>query len=136
MRYADAMKQMFLMVAGVLALSGCLRDETIAGFVDSAVTYHLVEMDGAAFAQRATIAFPEPGRVTGKAPCNSYFAIQSVPYPWFALEGIGATRMACPDLPAEAAFFDALEGMTLAEVSGATLILSNSLGRQMVFEGN
>jgi heat shock protein HslJ len=41
--------------------------------------------------------------------------------------------MACPDLALESEFFDALEGMTLAEVAGDTLILSNSVGRKLVF---
>lgn len=122
-----------ILLIGVL-MAGCARDESISKFVDPQSEYHLVELDGVAFTARATIAFPEQGRVVGQAPCNRYFATQSVPYPWFAIEGIGATRMACPDLAAETMFFDALEGMTLAEAVGNTLILSNSVGRQMVFE--
>jgi heat shock protein HslJ len=41
--------------------------------------------------------------------------------------------MACPEMVAETAFFEALDDMTLSEASGDTLILSNSDGRQMVF---
>jgi heat shock protein HslJ len=115
-------------------LSGCSRDESISKFVDPASEYHLVELNGLAFSSTATIAFPEQGRVVGLSQCMRFFASQTVPYPWFSLEGIGSTRMACPNLPQETAFFDALEGMTLAEVSGRTLILSDSIGRQMVFE--
>lgn len=114
-------------------LAACSRDESISKFVDPLSEYQLVEMDGLPFLASATITFPEQGRVAGRAPCNSYFASQTVPYPWFAVESIGATRMACPDLAREAEFFDALEGMTLSEVSGSTLILSNSVGRKMVF---
>ena len=44
------------------------------------------------------------------------------------------TRRACPELPEETAFFKALEQMTLAEVVGETLILSNTEGGEMVFE--
>lgn len=117
-----------------LALGGCSPDESISKFADGEAAYHLVSLDGVPFAGRATISFPEPGRVTGQAPCNSYFALQTVPYPWFGLEGIGATRMACPDLDLEAQFFAALEDMTLSEVTGDTLILSNPAGREMVFE--
>jgi len=114
-------------------VSACFSDESISGFIEPTAEYHLVEVDGAPFIGTATITFPEAGKVTGQAPCNRYFATQTAPYPWFALESIGATRMACEHLPAESAFFAALEGMTLSEVSGDTLILSNTDGRQMVF---
>ena len=117
-----------------LALTGCARDASISKFVDPVQAFHLIELDGAPFGARATIQFPEAGQVVGQGPCNRYGAAQTVPYPWFAIEGIAATRMACSDLASEAAFFAALEDMTLAEVSNDTLILSNSSGRQMVFE--
>jgi len=47
---------------------------------------------------------------------------------------IGATKMACPDLAAENLFFAALAEMTLSEVLGDTLLLSNDKGREMVFK--
>lgn len=128
------MLRTLLTLMAVFTLAAYAPDESISKFVDPVAEYHLIELDGAPFTGRATIQFSEEGRVNGQAPCNRYFATQSVPYPWFALEGIGATRMACPDLDLESAFFEALEGMTLAEVAGDTLILSNSAGRQMVFE--
>ncbi|MEN8842175.1 MAG: META domain-containing protein [Octadecabacter sp.] len=122
-----------ILILGVLSLSACTVDETISKFVDVTAEYVLIEMNGQPVATSASIAFPEPGKVAGQAPCNRYFATQSAIYPWFALEGIGATRLACPNLAAESTFFAALEDMTLAEVSGDTLILSNTVGRQMVF---
>lgn len=118
----------------LLGLSACATDESISKFVDVNAEYYLVSLGGQPFDARATISFPAPGEVVGQAPCNRYFAMQTVPYPWFGLEGVGATRMACPDLDAETAFFTALENMTLAEVSGETLILSNPSGGEMVFE--
>jgi heat shock protein HslJ len=42
--------------------------------------------------------------------------------------------MACPDLAAEAQFFDALSTMTLVEVLGRTLILTDDNGREMLFQ--
>lgn len=121
------------LLIAITALSACSRDESISKFANPLAIYHLVTLDDLGFPTRATISFPEEGRVVGQAPCNSYFATQTVPYPWFGLEGIGATRMGCPDLALESEFFDALEGMTLAEVAGDTLILSNSVGRKLVF---
>jgi len=123
----------YLIVPAVFALTGCANDETLSSFTAPEAEYALVSLDGVAFAETATISFPNPGEVAGQAPCNRYFASQTLPYPWFGLEGIGATRMACPSLEAEAAFFDALENMTLAEVAGDTLLLSNPSGRQMEF---
>ena len=95
--------------------------------------YRLQSIDGVDFAARATIAFPEEGRVTGDAPCNAWSADQGVPYPWFELGPIAVTRRACLALAEETLFFEALGQMTLAEVQGATLILTNDAGREMVF---
>ena len=125
MRYA------FLICA--LALSGCLKDETVSGYAPEDVTFALQSIDDAPFTASATISFPQRGRIEGVAPCNSYFALQTVPYPWFKIEALGATKRACPDLAEENAYFAALSEMTLSEVSGTTLILSNDAGRKMVF---
>ncbi|SPF78600.1 hypothetical protein ALP8811_02529 [Aliiroseovarius pelagivivens] len=112
--------------------SGC-KDETISGYANTNTSWKLVELDGASFPAKATISFPEKGRIAGQAPCNSYSGTQSAPYPWFETGPIAATKRACPDLTAEAEFFEALGQMRLAEVSGDTLILSNEDGREMVF---
>jgi heat shock protein HslJ len=129
---ADMLKIMPLLIP-LAFLNTCAGDESIAGYVDPSAEYHLVEIDGEAINLRATITFPSAGEVVGQAPCNRYFATKTVPYPWFSLDGIGATRMACPEMAAETEFFAALEDMTLSKASGDTLILSNSDGRQMVF---
>ena len=118
--------------AVALPLAGC-ADETVSGYVGREGPWRLVELDGAAFAARATIAFPEPGRIAGEAPCNVFSGAIAVPYPWFALSGLAVTRRACPDLAAEGAFFAALQAMRQAEVSGDVLVLTAEDGRQMVF---
>lgn len=116
-----------------LAILGC-SDETISGYADPAAAYRLIEIEGAAFPARATITFPEEGQVAGEAPCNRWSAEQSVPYPWFQLGPIAATKRACADLAAEGQFFDMLGQMTLVEVQGPVLILSDDDGRDMVFQ--
>ena len=94
----------------------------------------LVGMDGAEVTLRATIDFSEPGRVSGQAPCNRWFAAQTADLPDFRIEAVGATRMACPDLAAEAAFFEALSLMTRAEITGPlTLRLTGPDGRALEF---
>jgi heat shock protein HslJ len=119
-----------------LGLPACRADETVAGHGAAGKTWTLTELDGQPFAARATLTFPEPGRIAGQAPCNRYFAALEVPYPWFDATEIGATRMACPDLPAETAFLAALGEMTLSEVLGDVLILSNETGRTLLFRAS
>jgi len=121
------------LLTALAALWNCTGDETVSGYGAAGTTWRLVELDGARFPARATLTFPEEGRIAGDGPCNAFTADQTAPYPWFDAERIAATRRACPDLDAEAAFFSALEAMTLAEVAGDVLILSNDTGRQMVF---
>ena len=118
----------------LLALAACKTDETISGYTDADATWTLVEMDAKPFPARATIAFPTKGNVTGQAPCNSYISTQTAPLPWFKLGPIIATKMACADLNLETRFFEALTAMTLAEVAGNTIILTNDMGREMVFK--
>ncbi|MEM0947588.1 MAG: META domain-containing protein [Pseudomonadota bacterium] len=120
-------------LALVFALPNCWGDETISGYADSSATYALTDIDGAPFGAHATIRFPEEGRIEGEGPCNSFSGAQSAPYPWFDTGSIAATRRACPDLPAETAFFTALSAMTLSEAQGDILILSNEEGREMIF---
>ena len=106
-----------------LFVFGCEEpNETVASYGASGITWQLSEIEGAAFPAQATLILEEDGSVHGQAPCNSYRAQQTVPYPWFKIEAIAATKLACPDLPSETAFFDALQKMTLSEVSGLSLI--------------
>ncbi len=125
---------MTLFFAGLAALiSGHQPDETASAFTEDTAPFALVEIDGAVFGARATIGFPEEGRAMGEAPCNRWSADQPAPYPWVDFGAIAATKRACVDLQAEGLFFSALSEMTLIEVAGATLILSNDAGREMVF---
>lgn len=127
------MKWATLIAAGLL-LTGCQGDETLRAYGAADKIWQVVELHGAAFAATATIAFPEEGRIRGKGPCNGYSATQDVPYPWFKAGPILATRMACPALAAESAYFNALSAATLSEVAGNTLILSNEDAVLLVFK--
>lgn len=120
----------------LIGLSFCQGDETVSGYSANDVTWELEDLHGDNFQGDATIVFPEEGKVTGKAPCNNYFATQTAPYPWFTLEDIGVTRMMCDDMDLEATFFTALNEMTIVEVVGDTLILTNDKGGEMVFRAD
>ena len=123
-----------ILLTALATLPACQSDETLRGFSGDTKVWRVQEIDGAAFPARATLSFPEKGRFAGTAPCNRYFGTIDVPYPWFEARQIGITKMACPDLAAEGLFFAALAEMTLSEVSGDTLILSNDAGQEMVFK--
>ncbi|WP_298844319.1 META domain-containing protein [uncultured Roseobacter sp.] len=117
----------------LLATAACRKDETVAAYGGSDRIWQLTEIDGDAFAAEATLTFPETGKIAGTAPCNSYSAAMTVPYPWFGAGPIAATRRACPALEAETIFFKTLGEMTLSEVLGDTLVLSTPEGRSMIF---
>ncbi|MBL4767229.1 MAG: META domain-containing protein [Rhodobacteraceae bacterium] len=123
-------------IAGLFGLGQCGKDETVAGYGAADQVWKLTELDGAAFAAQATVTFPESGVIAGQAPCNSYSGKMDAPYPWFDAEQMAVTRRACPDLAAETTFLAALDDMTLSEVSGDTMILSNDSGREMVFKAS
>ena len=129
--YDGAMKYAVLAI-GLLA--ACQTDETVSGFVADTGEFTLQSIDGTPFAARATLNVAEKGKISGQAPCNRYFGAQTAPYPWFAVDGIASTKMGCADLTAEDVFLRALSDMTIVEVSGPTLILSNDAGREMVFQ--
>ena len=126
------MIRMGLGLSALIALFSC-GDETLSGYGASETRWVLKEIDGETFEAKAILEFPEEGALRGEAPCNTFQGEQTVPYPWFKIEKMAVTRMACPDLQAETAFFEALQAMTLAEVGTDTLFLSNDDGRKMVF---
>ena len=119
-----------LMLAAI-ALAAC-ADETVSGYAASG-PWRLAAVDGAPVAARMTLALPSPGRVAGEGPCNAYSGVQAVPYPWFEVRRLAATRRACPDLDTETRWFGMLEAMTLAEASGDVLVLSDGGTHEMEF---
>ena len=125
------MLTLFLTLPALLAAH--LKDETISGYADPAASYQLEAINDAPYPATATITFPAQGRIIGTAPCNHYSASQSAPYPWFEPGPIAATKRACPDLAAEAEFFAALSRMTLVEVVGPHLLLTNDADEIMAF---
>jgi heat shock protein HslJ len=125
--------RVLLICLALITLAGCKYDESVSGYTASSTVWSLTELDGEVFTPRATIAFPEKGKVSGTGPCNSFSASQTVPLPWIEIRNLVSTKMACPDLSMETVFFSALGDMSLAEVAGNVMILSNESGREMVF---
>ena len=123
----------FLALPLVLLLAQC-SDETVRAYGGADRVWQLTELHDARFTAVATLSFPDPGRIQGQAPCNSYGGKMTAPYPWFEIGPIVATRRACPALAEEQRFFQALKTATQSEVSGDTLILRDDAGREMVFK--
>ena len=124
----------FAALALLALLSACQADETVRAYGAADRIWTLVEINGQPFDAAATLTFPDDDMIAGKAPCNQYFASMKVPYQWFEVGPIRATKMACPDLQKEAEYLKNLQQMTLSEVLGNVLILSTSEGQNMVFK--
>ncbi len=118
----------------LIGLLQCDRDETVSAYGAADQTWKLQEIDGQLFEASALLRFPADGQIAGNAPCNSYQARISAPYPWFEIENLSATRAACASLELEGTYFAALMAMTQSEVSGNVLILRNEAGHEMVFK--
>ena len=120
------MLKLLLPLLFLLSLAGCLRDESVTGYATG--VWRLAPSDAL-----ITLDLTTRGQISGRGPCNSYSAPQTAPYPWFEPGPIASTRVASPDLAAEQSYLAALSGMTLAEVSGPILILSNDAGETLEF---
>ena len=124
------------LIFGVFGLTQCDADETVSAYGAADQVWVLTELDGVTFSARATLTFPETGKIAGEGPCNRYSGVMTTPYPWFDAGQVVSTRMACPDLAAESAFFASLSGATQSEVAGDILILRNDAGDEMVFKAS
>ena len=125
----------FALIA-LLWLAACNKDESVSAFVTGSGVYALRTFDGVQLAVPITLDLSEPGQVSGRAPCNSYSAAQTAPYPWFQIGDIATTRRACATRRLEHRYLTALSRMTIVEVSGTVLILTNDSGAEMVFDAS
>jgi heat shock protein HslJ len=120
------------LIAATALLAAC-RDETLTGYGAADKIWVLSTLNQEPFEARATLSFPDAGKLSGQAPCNGYQGEQTAPYPWFQAGALITTRMICPDQPAEDIYLQTLAEMTEAEVAGDVLILRNEAGLEMVF---
>lgn len=117
----------------LLLLVACGPDETVSAF-GSDDDYVLQSMNGVDVSVPISINISEPGQISGQAPCNSYAAAQTAPYPWFDLGPVRSTRATCPEQALENQYLAALATMTISEVSEPVLILSNDAKETLVFQ--
>jgi heat shock protein HslJ len=98
------------------------------------IDWLLIAVDGVVFEAETTLHIEADGAMHGRAPCNRWSAANRAMLPKLDLGVIRSTRMACPQLAEEQAFFAALVGVTDARVDGTgSLILSSPDGRTLEF---
>lgn len=97
-----------------------------------ALEWTLAEVDGQPVGYSATISVDSEGRVTGRAPCNRYFAGFTGTLPEFRPEAMGSTRMACDAMVNEDAYFALLQGVDRLTGSDRELHLSGA-GHSLIF---
>jgi copper homeostasis protein (lipoprotein) len=68
----------------------------------------------------------QENRVTGHGGCNSFFGTYELNGSTIRFSGIGSTKMACPNLDDESAFFQALEQANIFTMKGDTLSLNKA----------
>lgn len=121
------MRLSLLSFAALAACAGPALSDGITG-----VDWHLVGLEGQEVDWDASLRFEGEG-ITGKAPCNRYFGRNAGSLPALDLGGIGSTKMACPKLEAESAYFAALRAMQRVELDQEHLYLIGPEGRIMEY---
>ena len=88
-------------------------------------TWQLVDLSGTAPLSdvRATLSFPEEGRLAGTGSCNRYFGSVKLTGDAMEIAGVGSTKMACPEpiMGQENRYLQALQGATRYAIDGDTL---------------
>ena len=120
-----------LFFCAALSLTACVSP-ALSGDEIAGVDWHLVGLEGQEVDWTASLRL-DGDKISGKAPCNRWFGTNAAALPTIAIEGIGATKMACPDLAAESAYFEALQAMQRAELDQDHLFLIGPEGRIMEF---
>ena len=74
---------------------------------------------------RATLEFPEPGKVAGSGSCNSFFGTVSIDGNAIAISPLATTRMACAEVAAmqEVNYIRALQSAERYDLQGAALLI-------------
>ncbi|MBH1973974.1 MAG: META domain-containing protein [Rhodobacteraceae bacterium] len=121
-----------LILAAGLAAGAGFADENAVATDFSKMDWRLVSVDEVQLGVEVTLNLGEAGRVTGQGPCNRYFADLVQDGSAFQLGAIGATRMACPEMGKEAAYFIALQAVDTMEKTAGFLRLTGG-GHELIF---
>lgn len=101
---------------------------------DLAAVWRLTLIDGAGVTAEVTLDLTEEGRIAGQGPCNRYSGPNQSALPDLRIGPMISTRMACPDMTLEAAYFSALSAVTGAVLGkDDLLLLTADDGRSLIF---
>jgi len=64
---------------------------------------------------------PDDTKVSGMGSCNNFFGTAAIGENTISFSGIGATRMACPDMRVEDALFQILSAPVTYSIAGRTM---------------
>jgi heat shock protein HslJ len=110
-------------VPAVAAMTDSARPAPSGALTGS--TWVLEDIGGAGVIDdaRATLEFPEPGKVSGRGSCNRFFGTVEQNGDRLHLRPLGTTRMACPEavMDQEKRYLDRLQAAERFEVEGTTL---------------
>jgi heat shock protein HslJ len=117
----------FLRIASVNeALASTLRTENATGDLKGS-EWVLEDLSGLGVIDRvqATLIFPEPGKVAGKASCNRFFGTVHIQGDQIKFGPLGSTRMACPEavMKQEKRYLDALQAAERVEWKYLSLLI-------------
>lgn len=79
--------------------------------------------------ERQFVRFGVDGKVTGNGGCNRFFGIYSQDEKGLNIGPLGATKMACPNLRQEQAFFQILNTARKVQASHLQLVLQDTNGK-------
>ena len=104
------------------------RHRTVTGSVELwGTSWVLEDLAGAGVMDyvRATLEFPEPGRVAGNGSCNRFFGSATISGGALTVAPLGSTRKACPEAVAnqEDRYLEALQGATRFAMDGPWLLV-------------
>lgn len=91
----------------------------------------LTAIDGAEVTFTTTLDLTEPGKLTGKAPCNNYSGRLNAEGDSFIPGPILSTKMACDGMAEEAAYLQALQMVDSVALEGDKLTLTGE--QELVF---
>lgn len=127
--------KIYLALVSAFGMAACDApvSETAAGASPPNVVWLLSAINDQPVSARTTLQFQLDGSIYGNAPCNSYTASQKIPLPWFEAGPIVSTSRACDDLAEERKYFQVLDEVIFAEITGNTMLLTGDGGVSLLY---
>lgn len=116
-----------------LFLYVCQTDETLAGYAERHVAYHLVEQAGQDNVPSTIFRITGRKQFSVTTPCGSFAGRFTAPLPWIEIPEPNHTPAPCEETAAVALVIGDLTKATLAEIAGDVIMLSDDAGPILTF---